>query len=240
MKAEKVGDETLLSQIIKMVNEASRSKAPIQKLADKISKIFVPTVIGISILTFILWRIFGGENALIYALVNAVAVLIVACPCALGLATPMSLTVGIAKGAKNGILIKNAEALEQMHKVNVLITDKTGTLTEGKPNLDEVIASENNNQSLVLKLAASLNQNSEHPLSNAVLTEFKKENKDFDKVENFENISGKGVKGMINGETILLGNNSILKQFNIEIKVTKTKKNDDARRLHPCGIGGRR
>ena len=217
MKAEKVGDETLLSQIIKMVNDATRSKAPIQKLADKISKIFVPTVIGISVLTFIMWRIFGGENALIYALVNSVAVLIVACPCALGLATPMSLTVGIAKGAKNGILIKNAEALEQMHKVNVLITDKTGTLTEGRPKLDEVISAENNGRSLVLKLAASLNQNSEHPLSNAVLTEFKKENQDFEKVENFENISGKGVKGLIDGEIILLGNTSLLKQFDIEI-----------------------
>ena len=230
MKAEKVGDETLLSQIIKMVNDASRSKAPIQKLADKISKIFVPTVIGISILTFILWRIFGGENALIYALVNAVAVLIVACPCALGLATPMSLTVGIAKGAKNGILIKNAEALEQMHKVNVLITDKTGTLTEGKPKLDEVITAEPNAKSSVLKLAASLNENSEHPLSNAVLTEFKKDNHDFHKVEHFENISGKGVKGMINGETILLGNTSLLKQFNLEIPASfnqKIEENED-------------
>ena len=224
MKAEKVGDETLLSQIIKMVNDATRSKAPIQKLADKISKIFVPTVIGISVLTFILWRIFGGENALIYALVNSVAVLIVACPCALGLATPMSLTVGIAKGAKNGILIKNAEALEQMHKVNVLITDKTGTLTEGRPKLDEVISTENNGKSLVLKLAASLNQNSEHPLSNAVLTEFKKENQDFKKVENFENISGKGVKGLIDGEIILLGNTSLLKQFDIEIPATLKQK----------------
>lgn len=224
MKAEKVGDETLLSQIIKMVNDATRSKAPIQKLADKISKIFVPTVIGISVLTFILWRILGGENALIYAFVNAVAVLIVACPCALGLATPMSLTVGIAKGAKNGILIKNAEALEQMHKVNVLITDKTGTLTEGKPKLDEVISSEKVENSLLLKLAASLNQNSEHPLSNAVLTEFKKENGNFEKVQNFENISGKGVKGLINGEVILLGNASLLKQFNIEIPLSLKQK----------------
>ena len=224
MKAEKVGDETLLSQIIKMVNDASRSKAPIQKLADKISTIFVPVVIGISILTFVLWQIFGGENALIYGLVNAVAVLIVACPCALGLATPMSLTVGIAKGAKNGILIKNAEALEQMHKVNVLITDKTGTLTEGKPKLDEVISAENNEQSLVLKLAASLNQNSEHPLSNAVLTEFKKENQDFEKVENFENISGKGVKGLIGGEIVLLGNAALLKQFEIEIPFSLKQK----------------
>lgn len=224
MKAEKVGDETLLSQIIKMVNDATRSKAPIQKLADKISKIFVPAVIGISVLTFILWRIFGGENALIYAFVNAVAVLIVACPCALGLATPMSLTVGIAKGAKNGILIKNAEALEQMHKVNVLITDKTGTLTEGKPKLDEVVSSEKVENSLLLKLAASLNQNSEHPLSNAVLTEFKKENGNFEKVQNFGNISGKGVKGLINGEVILLGNASLLKQFNIEIPLSLKQK----------------
>ena len=219
MTAEKVGDQTLLSQIIKMVNEATRSKAPIQKLADQISKIFVPVVIAISIITFIVWRIFGGENALIFAFVNAVAVLIVACPCALGLATPMSLTVGIAKGANNGILIKNAEALEQMHKVNVLITDKTGTLTEGKPKLDEVIANENCAQSLVLKLAASLNQNSEHPLSSAVLTEFRKEEKAFEKVENFENISGKGVKGLIGGDTVLLGNESLLKQFNLEIPV---------------------
>lgn len=217
MTAEKVGDQTLLAQIIKMVNDASRSKAPIQKLADQISKIFVPTVIAISILTFILWRIFGGENALIYALVNAVAVLIVACPCALGLATPMSLTVGIAKGAKNGILIKNAEALEQMHKVNVLITDKTGTLTEGKPKLDNVITGEKSDRSAVLQFAASLNQNSEHPLSNAVLTEFKKENQDFKKVIDFENISGKGVIGTIDNEKVLLGNSSLLEQFNIAI-----------------------
>ena len=224
MRAEKVGDETLLSQIIKMVNDATRSKAPIQKLADKISKIFVPVVIGISILTFILWWIFGGEDALIFALVNAVAVLIVACPCALGLATPMSLTVGIAKGAKNGILIKNAEALEQMHKVNVLITDKTGTLTEGKPNLDEIITSENMERSLILKLAASLNQNSTHPLSEAVLKKFNKENYGFEKVENFENISGKGVKGEIAGENVYLGNKALLDQFDIKIPESLTGK----------------
>lgn len=217
MIAEKVGDQTLLSQIIKMVNDATKSKAPIQKLADKISKIFVPIVIAISVLTFVLWWIFGGEDAFIYALVNAVAVLIVACPCALGLATPMSLTVGIAKGAKNGVLIKNAEALEQMHQVNVLITDKTGTLTEGKPNLDEVTSLNNFDHQSLLKLAASLNQNSEHPLSMAVLNEFKKLNIDFEKVENFENISGKGLKGTINGEIILLGNESLLKDFKIEL-----------------------
>lgn len=222
MKTEKVGDETLLSKIIKMVNDASRTKAPIQKLADKVSKIFVPTVIAISILTFVSWYIFGGENKLIYAFVNAVAVLIVACPCALGLATPMSLMVGIGKGAQNGILIKNAEALEEMHKINVLITDKTGTLTEGKPSLDNIETLENQDKNTILKLASSLNQNSEHPLSNAVLSEFRKsfdsaQDDRFEKVESFENISGKGVKGIINQEEILLGNESLLNHFNINI-----------------------
>ncbi len=193
MKTEKVGDETLLSKIIKMVNDASRSKAPIQKLADKVSKIFVPTVMAISVLTFVSWYIFGGENKLTYAFVNAVAVLIVACPCALGLATPMSLMVGIGKGAQNGILIKNAEALEEMHKINVLITDKTGTLTEGKPSLDNIETLENSDKNEVLKLSASLNQNSEHPLSNAVLNAYKKsfdsaQDGKFEKVESFETL----------------------------------------------------
>ncbi len=217
MSAEKVGGDTLLAKIIEMVNNASRSKAPMQKLADKISKIFVPTVIAIAVLTFIAWLIFGGENRWMLALANAVAVLIVACPCALGLATPMSLMVGIGKGAKNGILIKNAEALEQMNKVNVLITDKTGTLTEGKPSLEEIITNENADKNEVLKLAASLNQSSEHPLANAVLTEFKTENSEFEKVTDFDNISGKGIKGNINGETVLLGNEALLEQFGIQV-----------------------
>lgn len=227
MKAEKVGDETLLSQIIKMVNEASRSRAPIQKLVDRISKIFVPAVMAISALTFILWMIFGGENRLIYAFVNAVAVLIVACPCALGLATPMSLTVGIGKGARNGILIKNAEALEEMRKVNVLITDKTGTLTHGKPSLDTIETFENVDEKEILKLAASLNQNSDHPLSKAVLDSFKTANAAFEKVQNFENISGKGVKGIINGEEVLLGNEALLNQYNIQISNGVKQRNHD-------------
>ena len=248
MRTEKVGDETLLSQIIKMVNEASRSKAPIQKLADKISKIFVPTVIAISVLTFVLWYIFGGENKLIYAFVNAVAVLIVACPCALGLATPMSLMVGIGKGAQNGILIKNAEALEEMHKINVLITDKTGTLTEGKPSLDHIETLENSDKNEVLKLAGSLNQNSEHPLSNAVLSAFRKsfDSAQDDKlynVQNFENISGKGVKGKINDEDILLGNEALLKHFNIEIpedlKQKVIQKQDEAKTISYLAKSGK-
>lgn len=248
MRTEKVGDETLLSQIIKMVNEASRSKAPIQKLADKISKIFVPTVIAISVLTFVLWYIFGGENKLIYAFVNAVAVLIVACPCALGLATPMSLMVGIGKGAQNGILIKNAEALEEMHKINVLITDKTGTLTEGKPSLDNIETLENSDKNEVLKLAGSLNQNSEHPLSNAVLETLRQAQSDnaglqIENVQNFENISGKGVKGKINDEDILLGNEALLKHFNIEIpedlKQKVILKQDEAKTISYLAKSGK-
>lgn len=211
MKAEKVGDETLLSQIIKMVNDASRSKAPIQKLTDKVAKIFVPAVILIAFLTFILWQFFGPEGQkTLFAFVNAVAVLIVACPCALGLATPMSLMVGIGKGAKNGILIKNAEALEQMNKVNVLITDKTGTLTEGKPSVEYIETVNNEDKDQLLKLAFSLNQNSEHPLSNAVMKKAKEQNIKAEKVEQFENISGKGVKGNINGKTIYVGNETLL------------------------------
>ncbi|CAI8779513.1 heavy metal translocating P-type ATPase [Chryseobacterium sp. IT-36CA2] len=217
IKAEKVGDETLLSQIIKMVNEASRSKAPIQKLTDKVSKVFVPVVILIAVLTFILWQFFGPEGKRsLFAFVNAVAVLIVACPCALGLATPMSLMVGIGKGAKNGILIKNAEALEQMNKVNVLITDKTGTLTEGKPSV-EYIETVNGDQNEILKLAFSLNQNSEHPLSNAVIKRAKEGNVTAEKVDQFENISGKGVKGNINGKTAYLGNENLLTSHQIAI-----------------------
>lgn len=217
MKAEKVGDETLLSKIIKMVNDASRSRAPIQKLTDKVAKVFVPVVILVAVFTFILWQFFGPEGKKsLFAFVNAVAVLIVACPCALGLATPMSLMVGIGKGAKNGILIKNAEALEQMNKVNVLITDKTGTLTEGRPSVEH-IETLNNNQNLVLKLAYSLNQNSEHPLSNAVIKKAKDENISAEKVSHFENISGKGVKGIINGKTVYLGNENLLTSNQIQI-----------------------
>lgn len=220
MKTEKIGSDTLLSQIIEMVNSASRSKAPIQKLTDKVSKIFVPVVIAISVLTFIFWYFLGGENRAIFALVNALAVLIVACPCALGLATPMSVMVGIGKGAKNGILIKNAEALEEMQKVNVIITDKTGTLTEGKPSLTQIFA-ENIAETEALQLAAYLNKNSEHPLSQAVLNKANffdsAQNDNLKEVKNFENISGRGILGEIEGKKIFLGNIHYLKENNFEI-----------------------
>ncbi len=240
MKTEKVGKDTLLSQIIEMVNSASRSKAPIQKLTDKVSKIFVPVVIAISVLTFIFWYFLGGENRAIFALVNALAVLIVACPCALGLATPMSVMVGIGKGARNGILIKNAEALEEMEKVNVIITDKTGTLTEGKPSLTQIF-SENIPENEALQLAASLNKNSEHPLSQAVLnavilnTDYKsanvvqKRNEESvlpqnKTVKNFENISGRGILGEIDGKKLFLGNIHYLKENNFEISENLLQK----------------
>ena len=214
MKTEKIGKDTLLSQIIEMVNSASRSKAPIQKLTDKVSKIFVPVVIAISVLTFLFWYFFGGENRAIFALVNALAVMIVACPCALGLATPMSVMVGIGKGARNGILIKNAEALEEMEKVNVIITDKTGTLTEGKPSLTQIFTN-NFEENEALQLAASLNKNSEHPLSQAVLNKAK--NVNLKEVKNFENISGRGILGEIEGEKLFLGNIHYLKENHFEI-----------------------
>ena len=227
MKTEKIGKDTLLSQIIEMVNSASRSKAPIQKLTDKVSKIFVPVVIAISVLTFIFWYFFGGENRAIFALVNALAVLIVACPCALGLATPMSVMVGIGKGARNGILIKNAEALEEMEKVNVIITDKTGTLTEGKPSLTQ-ISSENTLENEALQLAASLNKNSEHPLSQAVLNKAKffdsAQNDNLKEVKNFENISGRGILGEIDSKKLFLGNIHFLKENHFEISENLLQK----------------
>lgn len=227
MKTEKIGKDTLLSQIIEMVNSASRSKAPIQKLTDKVSKIFVPVVIAISVLTFVVWYFLGGENRAVFALVNALAVLIVACPCALGLATPMSVMVGIGKGARSGILIKNAEALEEMQKVNVIITDKTGTLTEGKPSLTQIFT-ENIDEKTALQFAASLNKNSEHPLSQAVLNKAKSlnsaQNDNLKDVKNFENISGRGILGEIDGKKLFLGNIHYLQENKSEISETMVEK----------------
>jgi P-type Cu+ transporter len=225
MVAEKVGSETMLAQIIEMVNNASRSRAPIQKLADKVAKYFVPTVVLISILTFIVWAKFGPEPAYVYGLINAIAVLIIACPCALGLATPMSVMVGVGKGAQFGILIKNAEALENMNKIDVLITDKTGTITEGKPSVEKVYAVNNDNDFLLQNIA-SLNQHSEHPLAQAIVNFAKTKNISLQEVLNFETIAGKGVLGTINTKKIALGNKKLMLQVNatiaedIESKIT--------------------
>ncbi|MDV7139226.1 heavy metal translocating P-type ATPase [Maribacter sp. TH_r10] len=207
MKAEKVGSDTLLSQIIQMVNNASRSRAPIQKLADTVSGYFVPIVVLVSVITFVVWAIFGPEPVYVYAFVNAIAVLIIACPCALGLATPMSVMVGVGKGAQNGVLIKNAEALEKMDKVDTLIIDKTGTITEGKPTVEKVGAfgtdfSENE----VLQYIVSLNKSSEHPLAEATVKYGKEQKIDFLDAKNFSAVTGKGVEGTINGKKVDLGN----------------------------------
>jgi Cu+-exporting ATPase len=211
MIAEKIGSETLLSQIVQMVNDASRSRAPIQKLADSIAKYFVPTVVGISIVTFIVWANFGPEPAMVYGFINAVAVLIIACPCALGLATPMSVMVGVGKGAQSGVLIKNAEALENMNKVNVLITDKTGTITEGKPSVEKVYSS-NNEEDNLLQNIASLNQYSEHPLAQAVVNYAKEKKVSLIEVKDFEAISGKGVLGTVANKKVALGNKKLMEQ----------------------------
>lgn len=216
MKAERIGSETLLSQIIHLVNEASRSEAPIQKIADTISKYFVPIVIVISLLTFGLWSIFGPEPRLVFGFVNSLAVLIIACPCALGLATPISVMVGVGKGAQNGILVKNAESLEKLNKIDVLIIDKTGTITEGKPSLDQVITLDANREE-VLIFAASLSQRSEHPLGKAVVDAAQLEGLKILMVDEFETIVGKGVIGKVENKKILLGNSALLTQFNVGV-----------------------
>lgn len=220
MKAEKVGSDTLLSQIIEMVNKASRSRAPIQKLADKISGWFVPIVVLVSIITFIVWAVFGPEPKYVFALVNAIAVLIIACPCALGLATPMSVMVGVGKGAQNGVLIKNAEALETLNKIDVLIIDKTGTITEGKPSVEK-IGSEDFSEEEVLQYIVSLNQNSEHPLADATVKYGKEKNSDPEvsglKTTDFNSVTGKGVTGTIIGKKIALGNEKMMKEAGADI-----------------------
>jgi len=215
MVAERVGSDTLLSQIIQMVNDASRSRAPIQKLVDTIAKYFVPIVIGVAVITFGVWAAFGPEPAYVYGFVNAIAVLIIACPCALGLATPMSVMVGVGKGAQSGVLIKNAEALEIMNKVNVLITDKTGTITEGRPSVEKIYAIDGNNEIEILQQIASLNQYSEHPLGEAVVKYGKLKGVQLIDVKDFEGVTGKGVVGTVNDKKVALGNIKLLEQFNV-------------------------
>jgi Cu+-exporting ATPase len=216
MKAERVGSETLLAQIVRMVGEAQRTRAPIQRLADVVSSYFVPAVIGIAVVTAILWGLIGPEPRLAYALVNAVAVLIIACPCALGLATPMSIMVATGRGAMAGILIKNAEALEVLEKVDTLVVDKTGTLTEGKPHLVSVIAGAGEDEQALLRLAASLEQGSEHPLAAAIVTGAQERGMSIAAAEDFRSITGKGVVGTVDGKTVALGNRTLLDELRIE------------------------
>ena len=218
MKAEKVGSDTLLSQIIKMVNEASRSRAPIQKLADTVSGYFVPVVVIISMITFGVWVIWGPEPTYVYALVNAIAVLIIACPCALGLATPMSIMVGVGKGAQNGVLIKNAEALEKLDKVDTLIVDKTGTITEGKPTVEKIgVFGERFRESEILTFIASLNSSSEHPLAEATVKYGKEQKTEISKTENFSAVTGKGVEGTVDDKKLALGNAKMMEYAKADI-----------------------
>lgn len=218
MKAEKIGADTLLSQIIDMVAQAQRSRAPIQKLADLVSFYFVPIVVLTSVLTFIIWYLVGPEPKLAYALVSAVAVLIIACPCALGLATPISIMVGTGKGASNGVLIKNAEALEIMEKVTTIIVDKTGTLTEGKPKLVNLVSIGEIKKNDLLQITASLEHSSEHPIALAIVEELASQKIPLLPVKEFDSITGQGIRGVVNGQTIIIGNSHLLESLEIDTK----------------------
>ncbi len=235
MQAEKVGAETLLSQIVKMVSEAQRSRAPIQKLADLVAAWFVPIVVSVAIITFVVWWLFGPTPALAYAVINAVAVLIIACPCALGLATPMSIMVGTGKGASAGVLIKNAESLEIMEKVDTLVVDKTGTLTEGKPRLAAIIEAASQNKEELLQSIASLEQASEHPLAEAIVDAAREKKLELFKVTNFTSLTGKGVTGIVNNHQVGIGNHKLCEQLGVRQDQTLTELTAQADQLREEG-----
>ena len=224
MQAEKVGSETLLSQIIEMVRTASRSRAPIQNLADKIAGYFVPVVFIVSVITFIVWAVAGPQPSYVYAFVNALAVLIIACPCALGLATPMAVMVGVGKGAQQGVLIKNAESLEKLNRMDVLITDKTGTLTQGKPSVEKVVAFDGFDPAQLVYYMASLNSHSEHPLAQAIVTYAKEQNLQPGTVTGFESLTGKGLVGTVDGKRLALGNAVLMESMQIAVPDTWRQK----------------
>src|SRR6056297_1592898 len=225
MEATRVGSDTMLAQIVEMVSNAQRSRAPIQKYADKVAGYFVPAVIGIAVLSFIAWAIWGPAPALSYALISAVAVLIIACPCALGLATPMSIMTATGRGAQAGVLIKNAEALERFEKVDTLIVDKTGTLTEGKPRLVDVLPQPGHDEAEVLRLAASLERGSEHPLAEAIVRGAEERDVKMDEARDFEAVTGKGVKGVVDGKAVALGNLAMIRELGLEAGALTAKAN---------------
>ncbi|MBZ5561125.1 MAG: copper-translocating P-type ATPase [Acidobacteriia bacterium] len=231
MRAERVGAETLLAQIVRMVAEAQRSRAPIQKLADVVAGYFVPIVVLIAVLTFVVWAIWGPSPRMAHALINAVAVLIIACPCALGLATPMSIMVATGKGATVGVLFKNAEAIEHMRKVNTLVVDKTGTLTEGKPKLVAVETVDPFDRGKLIHLAASLERGSEHPLAAAIVAGAESQAVVLSPVEEFESLTGRGVRGRVDGMQIALGNRKLLE----ELQINSTRMLDRAEAMRGEG-----
>ena len=232
IEAQRVGSETLLAQIVRMVSEAQRTRAPIQRLADIVSGYFVVAVLLLAALTFAIWALFGPEPRMAYALVNAVAVLIIACPCALGLATPMSIMVGVGRGATEGVLIKNAEALEILEKVDTLVVDKTGTLTQGKPQLSEVVAANGNDRREILRLAASIERASEHPLAAAIVTAAEKENLALAKTEEFRSLTGKGVVGIVEGRSVALGNLKLFEELAIDSAPLRARADELRREGH--------
>jgi Cu+-exporting ATPase len=220
MRAERVGSETLLARIVQLVGQAQRSRAPIQRLADRVAAWFVPTVVAVSVITFVAWVAVGPQPRLAHAIVNAVAVLIIACPCALGLATPMAIMVGTGRGAHAGVLIKNAEALETLEKVDTLVVDKTGTLTEGKPKLVSISASQANREDEILRLAASLERASEHPLGSAVVAAAAEKALPLSTVSDFSYAMGKGVQGTVGGKRVAVGNAALMKDAGVSIAVS--------------------
>jgi Cu+-exporting ATPase len=231
MRADKVGRDTLLSQIVQMVAQAQRSRAPIQRLADQVAGWFVPVVIVVALVAFGAWALFGPEPRMVFGLVAAVSVLIIACPCALGLATPMSIMVGVGRGAQAGVLIKNAEALERMEKIDTLVVDKTGTLTEGKPKVVSIVAAPGFQEAELLRLAASVERASEHPLADAIVRAAKERHLDLGKVEDFDSLTGKGTIGKVDGRTVVLGNSNFLTSLGIETQST----NEHGERLRGDG-----
>jgi len=214
VEAVNVGEDSVLSKIVQMVSDAQRSRAPIQRLVDQVAGWFVPIVIVISIITFIVWAIFGPEPAMAYAMVNAIAVLIIACPCALGLATPMSIMVGTGKGAQNGVLIKNAEALETMEKVDTIVVDKTGTLTAGRPELTAIDALSGQDEDEFLALVAAVESASEHPLAEAIVRAAQDKSLTIPKAQNFNSTTGEGVEAIVNGKAVAIGNSKLMKSLN--------------------------
>jgi Cu+-exporting ATPase len=242
MRAERVGMDTMLAQIVAMVAKAQRSRAPIQRMADVVSGYFVPAVVGVAVLTAIVWWIWGPEPRLAYAFLNAIAVLIVACPCALGLATPMSIMAGTGRAARAGILIRDAAALEMFEIVDTIIVDKTGTLTEGKPKLIQVIAINSFDENVLLSLAASLERGSEHPLAAAIVRGATDRKIDLGSATDFQSLPGKGVVGTVDGKKIVLGNRSLLRQLNVapeELDVLAQKFRDEGQIAMLLAIDGR-
>ena len=223
MRTEKVGAQTVLASIVQMVLQAQRSRAPMQRLADRVAGYFVVSVVAIALLTFIAWGFFGPEPSWVYGLINAVAVLIIACPCALGLATPMSIMVATGKAATQGVLFRDAAAIENFRKVNTLIVDKTGTLTEGKPRFDRVVAAAGFTEDDVLRLAASLDQGSEHPLAAAIVAAARERGLALEKAEGFESSTGMGVRGSVGGKALALGNTALLTQLGIGVDALKSQ-----------------